>query len=74
MHRKLKAYRQMFGFNQENVAKHLGISLHAYHNKETGKTPFTINEAKKLADLFETTVDDIFFNDNVPKLGTKSTA
>lgn len=74
MNRKLRAYRQFKDLSQSEVADLLGISLHAYHNKESGKSDFSLREAKILADLFNVTIDDIFFNDNVPELGTKTTA
>lgn len=74
MHRKLKALRQLNGLTQEDTAKLLGLSLHTYNNKENNRTKFSLDEAKKIADLFKTTVDDIFFNDCVPITRTNASA
>jgi len=72
MNRKLKALRQLNEMTQSEVAKLLEINIHTYLNKETGKTPFTINEAKKLSDLFKTPIEDIFFKQNVINLITNT--
>lgn len=72
MSRQLKALRQLKGLTQNDVAKLLGLSLHGYLNKENGKSQFTLNEAKKLADMFDVTVDDIFFNNKVINLITNN--
>ncbi|MDF2502783.1 helix-turn-helix domain-containing protein [Clostridium sp.] len=59
--KNLKALRELKGINQTKTAKHLGISLHSYCNKENGKSDFSLDEAKKLSELFGLTVDEIFF-------------
>lgn len=62
---KIKAYRSLHGIKQEDMADLLGIGLNTYNLKENGKNSFTLEESKKIADFFNTTVDDIFFNDIV---------
>jgi DNA-binding XRE family transcriptional regulator len=47
--------------SQPTVAKILGISSVAYSHKETGRTPFTLPEAKLLADTFDVTIDELFY-------------
>lgn len=61
MTRNLRALRELKGMHQTDVADRLGISLHSYSNKETGKREFTLEEAKKISELFGLPVDDIFF-------------
>lgn len=62
---KLKSLRAEHDFNQQDLADYLGIQKTTYHNKETGKNDFTVTEAKQLAELFNSSIDDIFFADKV---------
>lgn len=64
-HRRLKAYRVLHNVKQEELAKLLNIGQNTYSFKENGKKEFTLEESGKIADYFKTTVDDIFFNDEV---------
>lgn len=68
---KLKAYRQLKGVNQSVIAELIEVQLTTYSFKENGKKQFTLDEAKKIADYFGTTIDDIFFNDEVNFTNTK---
>lgn len=45
---------------QKEVAKKISISSQSYHLKETGKREFTVTEAKRLARIFNCTLDDLF--------------
>lgn len=67
---KLKSLRAEYDFNQQYMADYLGIERTTYHYKETGKNDFTISEAKQLAKLFNTSLDDIFFTDRVNFMNT----
>ena len=71
MTKNLKALRILKGISQSDTAKYLGISLHSYCNKENCKTNFTLDEAKKLSELFGLTVDEIFFKPIDFKTNTK---
>lgn len=71
MTNKIKAYRILYDYIQDNVAKKLNIGLTAYNRKENNPDLFTIGEGKKLAELFHTTLDDIFFDQNVTLKVTK---
>lgn len=42
----------------------LGIHKQSYYLKENGKREFTISEAKKLAKIFDCTLDDLFGGEN----------
>lgn len=59
---KLKQMRVGKQWTQQLVADEIGISLRQYTNYENGQSIPNINMAKKIADLFNTTIDDIFFN------------
>lgn len=61
----LKAYRMLKGVKQENIAEILGITLTTYSNKETGKTQFSLNEAKKISDYLNVPIEQLFFTNEV---------
>jgi DNA-binding XRE family transcriptional regulator len=65
MSNKIKAYRILNNFTQDDVAKILGRGIAAYKRKENNPELFTIGEGIKLAELFKTTLDDIFFDESV---------
>ena len=49
---------------QKEVAEMLGIHKQSYYLKENGKREFTISEAKKLAKIFDCTLDELFGKEN----------
>lgn len=57
---KLKSLRAEYDLNQDDMAEFLGIRRTTYHNKETGKSQFTVKEAVEIAKFFNATMDDIF--------------
>ncbi|GAA0076147.1 hypothetical protein UT300005_05250 [Clostridium sp. CTA-5] len=65
INKTLKAYRMLKGIKQEEVAEILGISLTTYSKKETGKTQFSLEEAKKMSDYFNISIEQLFFADRV---------
>ena len=69
--KNLKSLRAQINFNQQDMANYLGIGITTYHNKETGKNQFTLKEAKQIAQLFNLTIDDIFFTNLVNFKNTK---
>lgn len=50
----------MHGKRCEDIANHLGITKKTYWLKETGKTDFTITEAKLIAHYFGKKIDEVF--------------
>jgi len=62
---KLAAYRKLHNLKQEDLASMLNISRTSYHYKESGKQEFRLNEAKKIADYFGVSIEEIFFNNDV---------
>lgn len=58
--------------SQSDTAKVLDLSLVAYRQKENNIRPFTLPEAKILADFFEKSIDELFFDNKVHINGTPS--
>ena len=55
----LKRIRKQYKMTQEDVAKFLGISRSGYTYYETGKTVPSVDMLKKLAVMYDTTIDDV---------------
>lgn len=62
---KLEEARNIARFTQDSVAGILGISRATYAKMEKNPEIITIEEAKKLAALFNTPVEDIFFKEKL---------
>lgn len=60
--RKLKGARVERGFSQERLADALGMPVVTYRTKENGISAFTEVEIKKICELLDKSVTDIFFN------------
>ena len=65
MKNNLKALRSKFDFTQQDIDDYIGISKTTYQDKEEGEKQFKVNEAKKISELFNMTIDDIFFGEQV---------
>lgn len=61
----LKIYRNVYGYTQEDLAKVLGVTKTSYANKETGRRKITLTEAKTMADLFDISIEELFFSSEV---------
>ena len=57
---KLYVARRENKVTQRVVAKKLGMHYNTYCKKESGKLDFSLKEAKLLAKLFDTTLDELF--------------
>ncbi|WP_134705135.1 helix-turn-helix transcriptional regulator [Ammoniphilus sp. YIM 78166] len=55
--------RKQLGLLQKDVAEAIGCTTSAYGMYETGARTPELNTAKAIADALQTTVDDIFFDD-----------
>jgi putative transcriptional regulator len=62
---QLKGLRQLRGLSRKQVADAAGISLSYYGLIEQGARQPALDTAKKLADLFGRSVDELFFNDTI---------
>lgn len=60
MHYKLYIKRRESRMKQSEIAKLLNINPATYSLKENGKYEFTLAEAKKLANIFDCTLNDLF--------------
>lgn len=60
MHFGLFVARKERKLKQKDVARKLGIHRDTYGRKENGVLDFTLSEAFLLAEMFETTVDELF--------------
>lgn len=59
---KIKNLREFYGFSQKEIAEYLNLSTNGYSMKENGLRKFTLDEAKKLAELFGVSIEELFFN------------
>lgn len=59
---KLKQIRSKQKLTQKQVALRLGISQQAYCEFEKGKSNPSLETAKKISDLFNKSIEEIFFN------------
>ena len=59
--RTLKGLRVKHGLTQADIALKLGISEVGYRLKENGQNPFSLPEAKFISDLFNASIEEIFF-------------
>lgn len=57
--------RSARGLTQQQAAEAIGCSIPTYHKKESGKIPFTVSEALKLAELFEVEVEGLISSKDV---------
>ena len=51
--------REWIGYDQQDVADYLGITLAAYRKKEAGISTFTDEQKVKLAELFGWTIEQM---------------
>ena len=61
MKNKLKEYRQESGFSQDKLAEKLGVSRQTIISIEKGRYNPSLPLAMILAELFETTIEKLFF-------------
>ena len=57
---KLKGTRVEKGLTQEDMAKRIGISTYSYLMKENGKRDFTLTEMKKICEILDKELSEIF--------------
>lgn len=70
---KIKTLRENKSLKQEEMANLLNISAANYCKKEKGQLRFSLEEAKKLANYFNLSIEAIFFDDEVSKIDTLQT-
>lgn len=67
---RLREIRLSKGYTCAQIAKVLGITKATYSKKERGKIIITLPEARKIALLFGSTIEDIFFDKSVSLIDT----
>src|SRR5690625_2609079 len=61
----LKQLREDRGIKQKFIAEQLGISANYYSQIENGHRPPQVEHLLKLRNIFNVTLDDIFFNNGI---------
>lgn len=61
--------RNMYGMSQEEVAGKIGISRQAYAKWENGATVPDIEKCKRLADLYDITIDSLIKTETEDEIG-----
>lgn len=57
--KKLKELRKEQGTSITFAANYIGVTTQTLRNKENGKTEFTLKEARKLAKLYNASLDEV---------------
>ena len=66
MYYNLRKMRKIKGFTCDYMAKKIGLANKSmYSKRELGKTPFSLEEARKISELFNSSIDVIFFESKV---------
>ncbi|MCF8002521.1 MAG: helix-turn-helix domain-containing protein [Halanaerobiales bacterium] len=63
---KLKGLIAQNDMTQRDIASLINVAPNTLSRKMNGKTPFTLPEAKIIADFFGITIDELFFYHEVP--------
>jgi len=63
----LKQWRQVKGFTIEQMAKACGVSMNTYSAWEANPGKVKVENALKIAEIFGTSIDDIFFDHDTTK-------
>ncbi|MBQ3110449.1 MAG: helix-turn-helix transcriptional regulator [Clostridia bacterium] len=62
---KLKELREAENIEQRDMAKIIGVSPASYSKKENGIIRCSLDEAKKIADFFHKSIEEIFYPEEV---------
>lgn len=60
--KNLKLLRMLYDLSQEDMALLLKVSVATYCRKENGKQEFLLCEARLVANKFNRSIEDIFYN------------
>lgn len=59
VHEKLKFLRFKANYTQEYLASEIGVDYTTYGKYESGKTPIKLEQAVKIANLYNITIDEL---------------
>lgn len=68
----LKKLRRKEDITLKEMGEIIGKHTSTYHKKECGHAPFTLQEARKLARHFDTSIDALFYSRYYGKIKTTS--
>lgn len=72
-YQRLRDLRKSKGISAKDMADLLGlVTKAAYYKKESGMTRFTLHEARIIAHRLGTSIDELFFADEVSCRDTKA--
>ena len=60
---KVKQYRIIKGFTQNELSELIGITQQTYSKKERGERSFTLDEVKKLKKILNISYEELFGED-----------
>ncbi|HLR34063.1 MAG TPA: helix-turn-helix transcriptional regulator [Tissierellales bacterium] len=60
---KVKEYRIIKGFTQNELSELIGITQQTYSKKERGERSFTLDEVKKLKKILNISYEELFGED-----------
>ena len=60
---KVKEYRIIKGFTQNELSELIGITQQTYSKKERGEKSFTLDEVKKLKKILNISYEELFGED-----------
>ncbi|HHW57790.1 MAG TPA: helix-turn-helix transcriptional regulator [Clostridia bacterium] len=69
--KRLKELRKQYGLSVKDIANTVGISTSHYYKIEEGVRNPTLKIAKKIAEILEKNVDEIFFEKELDTLSHK---
>lgn len=62
MRNKLTEMRKKSGYTQKDIAEQLGVSRSYYGMIENGARTPSLNTARRIADLFRSDINELFFD------------
>ena len=63
----IKAFRESMGLKQEEFAKIINVSTVNYSKKENGTVKFSLNEARRISEHFNKSIETIFYAHEISK-------
>lgn len=75
IHQNLKQLREQSNLTQDKMTKLLGLKHKSHYNQiENGKISMSLEMAQKIANIFNKSVDEIFFEEKVHGTRTSNSA
>lgn len=68
MYNKLRLLRKKLNISVSKICLDTGIEPKGYYKRELGKIKFSLDEAKKISNIFKMSIEDIFFDEQLSKI------